>query len=61
MPFLLEDKLQAHGGQYEKADQLFGVKVVTSGKSENSITGQNPPSAGVIGKILLEAIPKRTF
>ncbi|KAL5591118.1 hypothetical protein FOBRF1_014675 [Fusarium oxysporum] len=60
MPFLLEDKLQAHGGQYEKADQLFRAKVVTSGKSENLITGQNPPSAGVIGKVLLEAIQKRT-
>lgn len=58
MPFLLEDKLKEHGGQYEKADQLFGVKVVTSGKSENLITGQNPPSAGVIGKVLLQAIQK---
>ncbi|RSL88057.1 hypothetical protein CEP51_001922 [Fusarium floridanum] len=60
MPFLLENKLQEHGGKYEKADQLFGVKVVTSGKSENLITGQNPPSAGVIGKVLLEAIRSRT-
>ncbi|RTE84396.1 hypothetical protein BHE90_001042 [Fusarium euwallaceae] len=59
MPFLLENKLQEHGGKYEKADQLFGVKVVTSGKSENLITGQNPPSAGVIGKVLLEAIRSR--
>ncbi|RSL53505.1 hypothetical protein CEP54_010353 [Fusarium duplospermum] len=59
MPFLLEDKLQEHGGKYKKADQLFGVKVVTSGKSENLITGQNPPSAGVIGKVLLEAIRSR--
>ncbi|KAI8721431.1 DJ-1 protein-PfpI domain-containing protein [Fusarium sp. LHS14.1] len=59
MPFLLEDKLQEHRGQYVKADQLFGVKVVTSGKSENLITGQNPPSAGVIGKVLSEAILKR--
>ncbi|KAF5606155.1 uncharacterized protein FSUBG_6172 [Fusarium subglutinans] len=58
MPFLLEDKLKEHGGQYEKADQLFGVKVVTSGKDENLITGQNPPSAGVIGKVLLQAIQK---
>ncbi|UPK89476.1 hypothetical protein LCI18_000411 [Fusarium solani-melongenae] len=59
MPFLLENKLQEHRGQYEKADQLFSVKVVTSGKGENLITGQNPPSAGVIGKVLLEAIRKR--
>ncbi|KAL6406562.1 ThiJ/PfpI family protein [Ilyonectria robusta] len=49
MPFLLEDELRNHGGKYEKADQLFGVKVVVSGKSGNLVTGQNPPSAGVIG------------
>ncbi|KAJ4245544.1 hypothetical protein NW762_014053 [Fusarium torreyae] len=61
MPFLLEDELKAHGGQYEKANELFGVKVVTSGKSENLITGQNPPSAGAIGKVLLEAIGKRAL
>jgi hypothetical protein len=45
-----------HGGQSEKADQLFGVTAITSGKSESLITGQNHPSAGVIGKVLLEAI-----
>ncbi|KAM5357702.1 hypothetical protein ACJZ2D_016003 [Fusarium nematophilum] len=28
MPFLLEDELKKHGGKYEKADQLFGVRVV---------------------------------
>ncbi|KAH8686186.1 class I glutamine amidotransferase-like protein [Ilyonectria robusta] len=58
MPFLLEDELRNHGGKYEKADQLFGVKVVVSGKSGNLVTGQNPPSAGVIGKTLVEVIQK---
>ncbi|KAF4497168.1 hypothetical protein FAGAP_6691 [Fusarium agapanthi] len=58
MPFLLEDKLKEHGGQYKMTDQLFNVKVVTSGKNENLITGQNPPSARVIGKVLLQAIQK---
>ncbi|KAH7144178.1 class I glutamine amidotransferase-like protein [Dactylonectria estremocensis] len=58
MPFLLENELRNHGGKYEKADQLFGVKVVVSGKSGNLVTGQNPPSAGVIGKTLVEVIQK---
>lgn len=58
MPFLLEDELRNHGGKYEKADQLFGVKVVVSGKSGNLVTGQNPPSAGVIGQTLVEVIQK---
>ncbi|KAK1460783.1 ThiJ/PfpI family protein [Colletotrichum melonis] len=48
MPFLLETELKNHGGRYVKADQPFGVKVVTSGKDGRLITGQNPPSAGVI-------------
>lgn len=56
MPFLLEDELKKHGGRYEKADQLFGVKVVVSGKYGRLVTGQNPPSAGAIGKVLLEVI-----
>lgn len=56
MPFLLEDELKKHGGSYEKADQLFGVRVVVS---RNLVTGQNPPSAGVIGGSLLEEIQRR--
>ncbi|KAJ4320255.1 hypothetical protein N0V84_005953 [Fusarium piperis] len=58
-PFLLEDKPQEHGSQYEKADYLFGIKVAASGKSENLIIGQDYPSTGVIGKVLLEAIRQR--
>ncbi|KAH7141042.1 class I glutamine amidotransferase-like protein [Dactylonectria macrodidyma] len=59
MPFLLEDELRNHGGEYVKADQPFGVKVVVSGKTGNLVTGQNPPSAGAIGKTLVEVIQKR--
>lgn len=56
MPFLLETALKNHGGKYEKADQLFGVKIVASGKNGRLITGQNPPSAGAIGDVIWEAI-----
>lgn len=59
MPFLLESQMIARGAKYEKAEQLFGVKVTVSGKSGNLITGQNPPSAGPIGKVLLDAILSR--
>ena len=58
MPFLLEDALKNHCGNYEKAGQLFGPKVVVSGKQGNLVTGQNPSSAAVIGKTLLELIQK---
>jgi putative intracellular protease/amidase len=53
MPFLLESELRNRGAQYESADGLFGVKVVVSGKGGKLITGQNPPSAAVIGDTLL--------
>lgn len=56
MPFLLETELTKHGAKYEKADQPFGIKIVVSGKHGKLITGQNPPSAAVIGDALLEAI-----
>ncbi|KAM0331391.1 hypothetical protein ACHAQA_003064 [Verticillium albo-atrum] len=55
MPFLLETVAKEHGASYVKADQPFGAKVVVSGKL---ITGQNPPSAGVIGEALLKEILK---
>ncbi|OLN88079.1 Glutathione-independent glyoxalase [Colletotrichum chlorophyti] len=58
MPFLLETEMKSRGGKYVKADQLFGVKVAVSGKDGRLITGQNPPSAGVIGNTLVEAIKK---
>ena len=43
------------GGKYVKADQLWGAKVVVDG---NLITGQNPASAGPIGKEILKALQK---
>ncbi|KAK7177619.1 ThiJ/PfpI family protein [Paraphaeosphaeria sporulosa] len=58
MPFLLEDEMKNQGGKYEKADQLFEVKVVVSGEYGKLITGQNPPSACVTGKTILEVIQK---
>jgi putative intracellular protease/amidase len=56
MPFLLESELRNRGAQYESADGLFGVKVVMSGKGGKLITGQNPPSAAVIGDTLLRVM-----
>ncbi|KAK9847056.1 ThiJ/PfpI [Penicillium brevicompactum] len=56
MPFPLESELRNRGGKYESADGLFGVKVVVSGKGGKLITGQNPPSAAVIGDTLLQAL-----
>ncbi|KAJ7592100.1 class I glutamine amidotransferase-like protein, partial [Mycena floridula] len=46
IPFLLENKITALGGKYEKADELFGVKVV------------NPNSAGPLAKEILAALNK---
>ncbi|KAI9041936.1 type 1 glutamine amidotransferase domain-containing protein [Aspergillus affinis] len=51
MPFLLETELRKNGGMYEKAESPFGVKVITSGWNSKLVTGQNPPSAAVIGEI----------
>ncbi|KAK5108081.1 hypothetical protein LTR62_008798 [Meristemomyces frigidus] len=56
MPFMLEDKLKAAGGKYVKADEAWGVKVVSSGKNGKLITGQNPSSAGAIGEAILKAL-----
>lgn len=59
MPFLLEDEMKKNGGIYQKADKPFGVKTVVSGRDGNLVTGQNPPSAGVIGKVLVEVLKRR--
>ncbi|TEB30212.1 class I glutamine amidotransferase-like protein [Coprinellus micaceus] len=53
IPFLLEDKIKALGGQYEKASDPWGPKVVVDGKL---ITGQNPASAACVGEAILKAI-----
>lgn len=58
MPFLLEDAIKKNGGIYRKADALFGAKTVVSGRDGNLVTGQNPPSASVIGNVLVEVLQK---
>ncbi|KAI0787153.1 ThiJ/PfpI [Irpex lacteus] len=54
IPFLLEDKITQLGGKYTKAGP-WEPKVVVDGKL---ITGQNPASAGPVGKAILEALQK---
>lgn len=56
MPFLLESELRNRGAKYESADGLFGVKVVVSGNGGKLVTGQNPPSATIIGDTLLRVM-----
>ncbi|KAK5625309.1 hypothetical protein RRF57_001025 [Xylaria bambusicola] len=55
MPFLLEDRIKAVGGNYKKAEQPWGelVLVQDGGKL---ITGQNPASAKGVGEAILKAI-----
>ncbi|KAF7369508.1 hypothetical protein MVEN_00280600 [Mycena venus] len=53
VPFLLEDKLKSLGATFEKADELWGVKVVVDG---HLITGQNPKSAKFVGEAILKAL-----
>ncbi|KAF4978686.1 hypothetical protein FZEAL_4980 [Fusarium zealandicum] len=53
MPALLEDEIKRVGGNYVKADEAWGEKVVVDGQV---ITGQNPSSAHAVGKELLKAI-----
>ncbi|KAJ7592089.1 class I glutamine amidotransferase-like protein [Mycena floridula] len=55
IPFLLQDKITALGGKYEKADELFGVEVVVDG---NLYTEQNLNSAGSLAKEILAALNK---
>ncbi|KAL3473227.1 class I glutamine amidotransferase-like protein [Aspergillus californicus] len=60
MPFMLEDELvKKSGGNYVKADQPWGEKVVVSKVAElggTLITGQNPASATGVGQALLKAL-----
>ncbi|KAL9055242.1 MAG: hypothetical protein Q9162_003652 [Coniocarpon cinnabarinum] len=55
MPFMLETQLGANGGKFVKAND-WASKVVTSGKGNKLITGQNPASAGPIGEAILAAM-----
>ena len=58
MPFPLETGLVKSGAKYEKAAEPWGVKVVVAGKDGRLITGQNPASAGPMGKAVLEKLGK---
>lgn len=55
MPFMLETQLETNGGKFVKADP-WAPKVVSSGKANKLITGQNPASAGPIGEAILKAV-----
>jgi len=56
MPFSLEDKLnEASGGNYVKAKEDWGEKVVVA-RGGNLITGQNPASATGVGQAIYDAI-----
>jgi len=56
MPFMLQDKLDEYsGGKYAKASSAWGEKVVV-GLGGRLITGQNPASAGPVGKAIYDAI-----
>ncbi|KAL6879150.1 class I glutamine amidotransferase-like protein [Trichoderma novae-zelandiae] len=52
MPFLVEDRVKAVGGNFVQTD-VFGNKVVVDG---TLITGQNPTSASDLGEALAKAI-----
>ncbi|KAI0065926.1 class I glutamine amidotransferase-like protein [Artomyces pyxidatus] len=53
IPFSLEDRIVALGGTFEKAPEVFGIKVVHHG---TLITGQNPASAKLLGEEILKAL-----
>ena len=55
MPFALETQLETNGAKIEKADP-WGAKVVTSGKGNRLLTGQNPASAAPLGDALVAAL-----
>ena len=52
VPFLVEDMLKAHGGQYSQAAD-WQVHVVVDG---GLITGQNPASSGPAALALLQRL-----
>ena len=60
MPFMLETLLGQNGAKFEKAAEPWGEKVVIAGKNSKLITGQNPASAGPIGKAVLKAMASST-
>ena len=52
VPYLLEDKLIAAGGLYQKADDWTSL-ALTDGLI---ITGQNPGSSAAVAQALLQAL-----
>ncbi|KIY73706.1 class I glutamine amidotransferase-like protein [Cylindrobasidium torrendii FP15055 ss-10] len=54
IPWSVEDKLKERGGKFVSTEP-WGVKTVVDG---NLYTGQNPASAGPLGKVILEALQK---
>jgi putative intracellular protease/amidase len=52
LPFSLEDRIKELGGKYTKTED-WGSKVIWDG---GVLTGQNPASAGPLGKKLLEIL-----
>lgn len=52
VPFLVEDMLQANGGQYSKKEDWAEYAV----KDGNLITGQNPASSKLVAEILYESL-----
>lgn len=52
VPFLLEDRLKALGGQFERGED-WGSFVV---RDRNLVTGQNPASSAPVAECLLEAL-----
>jgi putative intracellular protease/amidase len=55
MPFMLETEITAKGAKVFKTE-LFGAKVVRSGKNPRLITGQNPMSGAPLAEALLAAL-----
>ncbi|KAL9625586.1 MAG: hypothetical protein Q9160_000299 [Pyrenula sp. 1 TL-2023] len=58
MPFMLETEMVGKGSKFAKADEPWGecVKVGKTKAGTPLITGQNPVSAGGVGKEILKAI-----
>ncbi|KAN0128587.1 Class I glutamine amidotransferase-like protein, partial [Lactarius tabidus] len=55
VPFLLEDRINSLCGKNEKADGLWGIRILPKvAHSGNLFTGQNPASAGQLAKVSLK-------
>ena len=57
VPFLLEDRLKELGGRFEKGEnwQPYGVR------DGDLITGQNPQSASLVARYVLDALAERAI